>query len=94
MMPLTVPGLDKGLDGLFGMRFIASERLGVDGSSDQYAYVFPKSALKLAIYKDLGVDVHKRYDKASNPTEITANLGVGAVRMFEEKVVRILCDPA
>jgi hypothetical protein len=94
MMPLTVPGLDRGLDGLFGMRFIASERLGVDGSSDQYAYVFPKSALKLAIYKDLGVDIHKRYDKASNPTEITANLALGAVRMFEEKVVRILCDPA
>ena len=92
-MDITLPGMDTALDGFLGMKYIAYEGTGVDGSADEYTYVFPSNAIKLGMFKDIVVDVHQRHDLAGSPTEITANLTAGAVRMFEGKVARILGDP-
>lgn len=81
------------LDQLLNVQYIPHEGLGVDGSSDQNAYVMPKSAIKLGVWQDIKFRADERLDKAGAPTQLMANMSVGAVRMFEEKVVRILCDP-
>ena len=92
MPQVNLPGLEKSLDGLLGMRFIMYEDSGTS-SGDQYVYVFPKSAVKLGVWKDINFRVDDRVDMAGGVKQVKANMAIGAVRMFEEKVVRILCDP-
>jgi hypothetical protein len=86
----NLPGVDKALDGIYGMRFIHTTRIPQSSSLDQ-VLMFVPSAVKFGIWQDLNVNVHKRYDLASNPDEITMNFSVGAVRMDEKKIVSILC---
>jgi hypothetical protein len=87
------PMLDRALDGFMGMRFVQYENTGVDGSSDQYVYVFIKRAMKLGVYEDVTFRIDDLPLKKGNPVQIKANMAIGAVRMWEEGVVRILCDP-
>ncbi len=82
------------LDQLLNVQYIPHEGLGIDGSSDQNVYVMPKSAVKLGVWQDVQFRADERIDKAGAPTQLMANMSVGAVRMFEEKIVRVLCDPA
>lgn len=82
------------VDQLLNVTFVPYEGFGVDGSSDQIAYVMPKSAIKLGIWQDIKFRADERLDKAGAPTQLMANMALGAVRMFEEKVVRVLCDPS
>jgi hypothetical protein len=87
------PFLDSSLDGFMGIRFIQHEGLGVDGSSDQNVYVFVRKAMKLGIFTDLSVRVDELPQKKGTPTQIKAGITLGSVRMWEEGIVRILCDP-
>lgn len=82
------------VDNLLNVEFVPHEGLGVDGSSDQIAFVMPQTAIKLGIWQDVKFSSALRIDKAGDPLQLKANMSIGAVRMFEEKVVRILCDPA
>lgn len=90
---IDIPGLDKGLMGFLGMYYIATERLGIDSSNDELAFVLPASAIKLGIWSDLSIAVDRRPDLQQSPMQLSANIAAGAVRMFEEKVVQIACDP-
>ena len=87
--PLMIPGLDEALDGFLGCRFIKSERVPQSSSKDQ-VLVFPKSAIKLGIWKDVRVDISLRRDMVGLPIQIMADESLGAVRMDEKKVVSIL----
>lgn len=82
------------VDNLLNVQYVPFEGFGVDGSSDQIAYVMPKSAIKLGIWQDIKFSAAPRVDKAGDPLQVKANMALGAVRMFEEKIVRVLCDPA
>ncbi len=87
------PFLDSSLDGFMGIRFIQHEGLGVDSNSDHKVFVYVRKAMKLGIFTDLSVRVDELPQKKGTPTQIKAGLTLGSVRMWEEGVVRILCDP-
>mgnify|MGYP006935481473 CR=1 FL=1 len=90
---IGVPMADKALQGFLGCTFIQYENTGVDGSSDQYVYIFTRKAIKFAIIDDIAFNSMVQLDKKGNPTLHKCNATVGAVRMWEEAVVRVLCDP-
>lgn len=90
---LHVPNLDSSLDGFMGCRFIQYENTGVDGSSDQKVFVLLRKAVKMAVYEDIQFSVTERPAKKGTPTLMKAGMVIGSVRMWEEGVVRILCDP-
>ena len=90
---VNIPMADKALSGFLGCEYIQYQNTGVDASSDQYVYIVLPQALKLAIYEDLTFRTKVREEKKGNPTLMKANMTVGAVRMWEEAVVRVLCDP-
>jgi hypothetical protein len=101
MGDLDVPGLDKSIDGMFGVRFIHSTRIptvatgvgqNTSGNTDDQVLFFVGSCCKLATWQDLNVNVHKRYDLAGNPDEMTCNFSMGAGRTEEKKIVSILCS--
>lgn len=93
MPKMDLPMVDQSLDGLLGMRFIQFENTGVDGSSDQYAYIFVRKAMKFGVWQDVKVTIAEQTDKKGSPMLIKANMAVGAVRMWEEAATRALCDP-
>lgn len=90
---VNLPMADRALQGFLGATFIQYENTGVDGSSDQYVYVFTRRALKFAVMDDVSFRAKIREEIKGNPTLLKSNMTVGAVRMWEEAVVRILCDP-
>lgn len=92
--PVESPGLvEAGIQGFLGLNFIAYEEFAKDSNNDELVYVFPKSALKVGIRQPLTVEVLPDASRVGNPDTLSAVLDMGAVRMFEEKVVEIACDP-
>jgi hypothetical protein len=88
-----IPMADKALSGFLGCEYIQYQDTGVDGSSDQYVYIVLPQAVKLAIFEEVSFRTKLREEKKGNPTLMKANMTLGAVRMWEEAVVRVLCDP-
>lgn len=91
----TVKALVHGeIDTFMGFKFVHTERLlgTADGTdtSPILCLAFSKSALGLAINKDITVRIAERPDKAF-ATYVYAMMGVGAVRIEEEKIVQIEC---
>lgn len=91
--PLEGPGVFEGLSGFMGIDFIAYEDTGVDGSSDELAFFMTDDAVKLGIFHPLTVEIDRDTSRAGNPDVISVYEAIGAVRMYEEKVVQIACDP-
>lgn len=90
---INTPMADKALQGFLGCTYLQYEDTGVDGSSDQYVYIFTKKAVKFAVQDELAFKSMVQLDKKGNPTLHKCNMTIGAVRMWEEAVVRVLCDP-
>ena len=87
----AVQALVRGdIDALIGFNIIVSEKLTKVGN-DRYALAFSRSALLLAMGKEIATNVAHRPDKRFN-VYCYAKAGFGAVRMDEKKIVRILCD--
>ncbi len=92
--PLTIPGIDIALDGYLGLRFVQYEDVGVDGSGDEYVYVLTREAVRLGIWQDVKGKIATLETHQLSPEIIVHNMKLGAVRMDEAQIVRILCDPA
>ena len=90
---LDVPGVVGGINGYLGLTFIAYEETDLINTTDETVYVYPKSAVKLGIRQPLSVEILKDASRVGNPDTISAYEDIGAVRMFEEKVIQIACDP-
>lgn len=93
--PLTIPGLDMSLDGYLGLRFVIYNGLADAANltgGDEYVYVMAKDAIRTGVWKELSVKVTPREDKVGTPIQIAAYMSMGAVRMDENKIVRIVCD--
>ena len=90
---INMPMLDQTLDGAFGMRFVQYENLGVDANSDELVAVFVKKAIKFGVWRDISFTMTERTDQKGSPMLIKANMVVGAVRMWDEGIVKIACDP-
>lgn len=91
--PLEGPGVVDNLSGFLGIDFIAYEGTGVDGSSDEKAFLITDDAVKMGIFAPLNVEITKNTNKQGSPDQIAVWEAVGATRMYEEKVVAIACDP-
>ena len=87
----TMSRIERGEVGdLMGLTLVQTELLSKSGNN-RSVLVFPRSAITLAVAKDITVNVDtlpgKRYS-----VQAYAAMQVGAVRMWEEKVVEILAD--
>ena len=89
---LHSPGIFQALSGYLNITFIQYEDVSVDGASDELLYVYPQSAIKLGVQKDLFVDID-RIERRGLPDRIYACEEIGATRVYEEKVIEIACDP-
>ena len=88
----TVRALVKGeLDTYVGFKFVTTNRLGLDGSSDRRCFAWAMDGIKLAVGKEPTARIDERADK-SYATQVYYCMSVGATRMEEAKVVEILCD--
>jgi hypothetical protein len=52
-----------------------------------------EDAIKLGIFEPLKVEVTKNTNKAASPDQLAVWEAIGATRMYEEKVIGILCNP-
>lgn len=92
--PLEGPGVIPQLSGLLGIDFIAYDlEVDTDGSADEYVYLLTEDAVKMGIFEPLTVEVTKNTNKKGSPDQLAVWEAIGATRMFEEKVVGILCNP-
>jgi len=88
----TVKSLVQGqIDTFMGFKFIHSERLAVDASSDRLVLAYTQSAIRLGIGQEIVTRIDPRVDK-SYATQVFLCMAIGAVRVEEEKVVEIACD--
>lgn len=86
----TVKALVQGdVDTFLGFKFIRTQRLGTV-SSERGVLAWSKSALLLAVGKDLVGKITERPDK-SYATQVYACMSIGATRMRSNGIVRILC---
>jgi len=87
----TVRALAMGqIDTFLGFKFIRSERLNTNASTERQVLCYTQSGIGLAIAQDITSEVVKRADK-SFATQTYLSLGIGASRLEEEKVVEIAC---
>lgn len=88
----TVAALVDGKVNTFlGMEFIRSNRLTYSSGVIRSCLVYPKSAIKLGVAQNVMVDIGPRRDK-NNAIQIYVEMNFNATRMYEEKVIQILCD--
>lgn len=92
----TVRALVRGeVDTFLGCKFVICNRLasqngGTVAANGRSCFMFAKSGIMLALAKDINTQITVRSDK-SYATQVYASMGIGAVRMEEEKCVQILC---
>jgi len=80
-----------GLDGYLGCRYVQYESLGEVTTNVDRVLVFLPKALKLAIYSDMKFRVDELPSVQGTPTQIKANISLGAMRFYEEAIVEIAC---
>jgi hypothetical protein len=88
------PGVDTDISGFMGITFIRYEETDLVNTTDQTAYIYPASSVKLGIRQPLQIEVNKDITLVGNPDALSATEDLGAVRMYEEKVIQIACDPS
>lgn len=90
----TVRALVSGeINTFMGFNFIRSERITTDTNGDDEVIAFHRGGLGLAIFDDITARIQERPDKRFS-TYIYYKMTIGATRLEEEKVVKILCDPS
>jgi len=88
----TVKALAMGqIDSFLGFKFIISNRLPVDSSSDRLVFAWAQTGVLLAMAEDITVRIDERPDK-SYAQQIYLSMSIGATRMQEDKVVEIACQ--
>lgn len=87
----TVKALVQGtVDSFMGFKFIHTELLGVDVSSNRRVIAWAQSGLHLGLWDDVNSRIDQRADK-SYATQVYVKGTFGATRTEEGKVVEILC---
>ena len=75
-----------------GFNFVLSERLPITGTDREVACWVP-SGMHFGMWEDLRTEIDRRPDK-SYATQVYVAATIGATRLQEEKVVRIICSEA
>lgn len=88
----SVKALVQGqIDTYLGFKFIRTERLGLDGSSNRQCLAFCQSAMGLAIGADVSTRISERADK-NYATQVFLSMTIGATRVEDEKMVEVACS--
>jgi hypothetical protein len=86
----TVKALVQGdVDTFVGFKFVHSEQLGIDGSSNRRNPLYQKESMKLASWIDK-VGTVDRLPSKNNSTQVFYQMRVGSTRMDEKGVVEML----
>lgn len=87
----TVKALVEGrVDSFMGFKFVRMNRLPKSGNNRSCLF-FARGGLLAAVGYDIMVDVGPRRDKR-NSIQVYVCMNMGATRMWEEKVIKVLCD--
>ena len=87
----TIKALAMGdIDTFMGFKFIQSEQLAVDGSSDRLCYAFQKKGIQLAIQKEGEARVDERKD-LNYAWQVWVKIALGATRLEEARVFQMAC---
>jgi hypothetical protein len=78
------------VDSFMGFNFVYTNLLPKSGNVRDN-YVLGPKAIKLAMSKDIDVDIFRRPDKKNIPW-IMVKLGLGATRMWGEHTAKVRCD--
>lgn len=90
----TVKSLVQGeINTFLGFSFIRTERIGVDASAKDKVLFWAQDGMLLATGAEMKARITERDDK-SYATQVYLSMTIGATRMEEKKVGRILCNPA
>ena len=81
------------IDTFMGFKFIRTEQINVDSSSDQLVMCFHRAGIGLAVFDDVKARISERPDKRYS-TQVYYEMTIGAARLEEERVVEIACDPS
>jgi hypothetical protein len=89
----TVKALVQGdINTFLGFNFVRSERIGVDANADHKVLFYARSAIMLGVGQEPTIRVSERADK-NYSTQVYLEMDLGAVRLDEDKVGYIECDP-
>lgn len=91
--PLEAPSVQSALQGYLGLQFVQYEETGVDANLDERVFVISRSALKLGERQPITTKIAPLTSKVGFPEVLHSYFDAGAVRMYEEGVVEIACDP-
>lgn len=87
----TVKALAEGkIDTFLGFKFIRTQKLLTNGSSERLCYLYTQNALGIATNKDIKTEVGKNPDK-SFATVAYIEMDMGATRVEDKEVVEIAC---
>lgn len=87
--------VDGNISRFMGYNFVISERLNTStGSTVRDCIALVRSGMHLGIWEEVNSDAHIRYDLEGNPWELTTKMSVGATRLEQYKVLRVLCSEA
>jgi len=87
----TVKALVAGeIDTFMGFKFIRTERLDTNSSSNRLVLAFAQSGIGLALGQDINTKISERADK-NYATQVFLSMTIGATRIEDEKVVEIEC---
>jgi hypothetical protein len=81
------------LDTWLGFKFVRTERLLTNGSSERLCYLYQKKAYQLAIQQDIMGRLDERPDK-NYAWQIYMKLALGATRLEEARTVEMACVEA
>ena len=87
----SVKALVQGeIDTVMGFKFIRTERLDTNSSSNRLVLAFAQSGIGLAVGQDINTRISERADK-NYATQVFLSMTIGATRIEDEKVVEIEC---
>lgn len=75
-----------------GFNMIPTERIGTDANSDDKVLFWARGGMLLGLGRDITTKITERADK-NYATQVFCCMSIGATRMEEARVGRILCDP-
>ena len=87
----SVKALVQGdIDTFMGFKFIRTERLDTNSSSNRLVLAFAQSGIGRAVGSDIQTRITERADK-NYATQVFLSMTIGATRIEDEKVVEIEC---
>jgi len=86
------PLVDGKVSQYMGFTFLPTNRITTDGNGDDEVLYWAKGGLLLGVGQDIQTKIGERADK-NYATQVFTSMSIGATRMEEVRVGKILCDP-